>query len=170
MRETLNATMDDQTEKLTKKNDPLEAMVVVLEEETQTTMSKIEEFEGQLIMCGVVVGKGMLASIPKQCKIDYAEEEARSKLRRLTQQGIIWEYVWEFTELLLQILDLRVKELTKSMAKVKSFVELGLRKDKFEFSKPKEMGNGRRDHEKEQDINENSHNCKNGGNGKPPNG
>ncbi|MBA0572024.1 hypothetical protein Golob_002390 [Gossypium lobatum] len=161
-------------------------------------MSKIEEFEGQFIMYGVVVGKGMLASIPKQLKIDvpklkefkgmrsrneiwlefqnefqmqfqpqYAEEEARSKLRWLTQQGIAWEYVWEFIKLLLQILDLSKNE---AFYKFKDGLKPWMKKDKFEFSKPKEIGNGKRDHEKEQYRNENNYNCKNGGNGKPPNG
>ncbi|MBA0814630.1 hypothetical protein Gohar_020446 [Gossypium harknessii] len=74
------------------------------------------------------------------------------------QQGIFREYVQAFSELMLQISDLSEKEayygsedglklwakhklrrqgiteLTIAMAKVESFVELGLTKDKFESS------------------------------------
>ena len=41
---------------------------------------------------------------------EYAEDEARAKLRRLTQQGTIREYVREFSELMLQISDLGEKK------------------------------------------------------------
>ncbi|MBA0863517.1 hypothetical protein Goshw_022409 [Gossypium schwendimanii] len=51
---------------------------------------------------------------------------------------------------------------------VKSFIELGLRGDKFESSEPKEMNNGRGDHEENGDGN--GGNGKNGGNGRPHNG
>ncbi|MBA0833605.1 hypothetical protein Goarm_006036, partial [Gossypium armourianum] len=77
----------------------------------------------------------------------YAEKEARAKLRWLTQQGIIREYVKDFSELMLQISDL------------KSFIELGLRKDKFESSKPKVTSNYGGDHK--EDGKDNSGNSKN---------
>ncbi|MBA0619853.1 hypothetical protein Godav_005649, partial [Gossypium davidsonii] len=83
---------------------------------------------------------------------EYAEKEARAKLRWLTQQGIIREYVKDFSELMLQISDLIVVE-------AESFIELGLRKDKFESSKPKVTSNYARDHE--EDGKENSSNSKN---------
>lgn len=41
MRETLNVAMGDQIEKLTKRNDALEAVVVTLKEETNATVAKI---------------------------------------------------------------------------------------------------------------------------------
>ncbi|MBA0798973.1 hypothetical protein Gohar_009516, partial [Gossypium harknessii] len=44
------------------------------------------------------------------------------------------------------------------MVKAESFVELGSRKDKFEYSKPKEMSNGRGDHKEGQDRNGNDKN------------
>ncbi|KAH1031910.1 hypothetical protein J1N35_044084 [Gossypium stocksii] len=98
----------------------------------------------------------------------------RSKLRRLTQQGIVWEYVREFSELMLQVLDLSEKEafywfegglkpwvkhelcrqgiteLTVAMAEVESFVELGPMKDKLESSKPNGKGNGKGNHEEDE--------------------
>lgn len=61
-------------------------------------------------------------------------------------------------------------ELTIVMAQSESFVKLGQRKDKFKFSKPKEMRKGQRDHGEEQDKNYNGDNSKNSGNGKPHNG
>ncbi|MBA0689018.1 hypothetical protein Goari_006769, partial [Gossypium aridum] len=51
---------------------------------------------------------------------------------------------------------------------VKSFIKLGLRGDKFESFEPKEMNNGRGDHEENGDGN--GGNGKNGGNGRPHNG
>ncbi|KAH1032264.1 hypothetical protein J1N35_044438 [Gossypium stocksii] len=62
MRETLNTTMDDQTEKLTK-NYALEAMFMALKEEIEAMMEKIEELEGELALCKTTVTKGMLASV-----------------------------------------------------------------------------------------------------------
>ncbi|MBA0706020.1 hypothetical protein Golax_018162 [Gossypium laxum] len=53
------------------------------------------------------------------------------------------------------------------MAKVKSFIELGLRKDKFESFKPKEMGND--EEKKKEDENGNGDNGKYGDNKRPPN-
>ncbi|MFQ6654285.1 hypothetical protein Gotur_025340, partial [Gossypium turneri] len=97
---------------------------------------------------------------------EYVEDEARAKLQRLTQQGMIREYVREFSELMLQSFDLsekeaflsftdglkpwmkqelqhqRVQELTNAMMVAESLVELAPRKDRFESSKPNRRGNG----------------------------
>ncbi|MBA0572135.1 hypothetical protein Golob_002496 [Gossypium lobatum] len=113
--------------------------------------------------------------LKKQFYPQYAEKEAQAKLRHLMQQGIFREYVQAFSELMLQISHLSEKEafywfedrlklwakhklrrqgiteLTIAMAKVKSFVELGLTKDKFESSKPNEKANGERNHEKDEE-------------------
>ncbi|MFQ6655174.1 hypothetical protein Gotur_025848, partial [Gossypium turneri] len=48
--------------------------------------------------------------VKKQFYPQYAEKEAQAKLRRLTQQGTVWEYVRAFSELILQIPDLSKKE------------------------------------------------------------
>ncbi|KAK5845384.1 hypothetical protein PVK06_001560 [Gossypium arboreum] len=65
MKEALNASIDDQTEKLTKKNNALKAMVVALKEKTKAMMEKIKELEGELVVCRVAMGKMMLASVLK---------------------------------------------------------------------------------------------------------
>ncbi|MBA0671583.1 hypothetical protein Goklo_024438, partial [Gossypium klotzschianum] len=94
--------------------------------------------------------------LKKQFYPQFTEKEARAKLRRLTQQGTIREYVRAFSELMLQISDLSEKEsfywfedglkpwakhelrrqgiteLTVAMAEVESFVELGPARDKLE--------------------------------------
>ncbi|KAG8498201.1 hypothetical protein CXB51_006628 [Gossypium anomalum] len=111
----------------------------------------------------------------KQFYPQYAEKEARAKLRRLTQQGTVREYVRAFSELMLQISDLSEKEafywfedglkpwakhelrrqgiteLTIAMAEAESFVELGPTKDKFESSQPNRKGNGERNHEEDEE-------------------
>ncbi|KAG8474172.1 hypothetical protein CXB51_034125 [Gossypium anomalum] len=56
----------------------------------------------------------------------------------------------------------------RDVVKAESFIEFGLRKDKFESSKPKEKSNCGGNHE--EDGNENGGNSKNDSNGKPPNG
>ncbi|MBA0755863.1 hypothetical protein Gogos_020095 [Gossypium gossypioides] len=66
----------------------------------------------------------------------YAENEARAKLRRLTQRGPVREYVREFSELMLQISDLSGKEAFFSFTDgLKTWA-------KSESSKPNRKGNG----------------------------
>ncbi|MFQ6643162.1 hypothetical protein Gotur_018793 [Gossypium turneri] len=48
--------------------------------------------------------------LKKQFYPQYVEKEARAKLRRFMQQGTVREYVWAFSELMLQISDLSEKE------------------------------------------------------------
>ncbi|KAK8307402.1 hypothetical protein V6Z12_D03G193100 [Gossypium hirsutum] len=92
---------------------------------------------------------------------EYAEDEARAKLHRLTQQGTVREYVQEFSELMLQISDMGEKEaffsfmdglkpwakqelqrqgaqeLTKAMSLAESLAEFGGKKDNANSSKPR---------------------------------
>ncbi|KAG8488057.1 hypothetical protein CXB51_018328 [Gossypium anomalum] len=123
----------------------------------------------------------------------YAEKEARAKLHRLTQQGTVREYVWAFSELMLQISDLSEKEafywfedglklwakhelrrqgiteLIIAMAEAESFVELGPTKDKFESSQPNGKGNGESNHEEDEERHsDDGHSTDStSGNGKP---
>ncbi|MFQ6637233.1 hypothetical protein Gotur_013189 [Gossypium turneri] len=122
LREFVWDTIDSSENKLARKDDALEAMVTALKEE-------ISELKGELKIFKAAVGNGMLASKPKPQAMDvpkpkafkgarsaiqfypeYAEDEARAKLRWLTQRGIVREYVREFSELMLQISDLSKKE------------------------------------------------------------
>ena len=50
------------------------------------------------------------ADLKRQFYLENAEDEARGKLRRLTQKGSIREYVKEFSELLLEIPDMGEKD------------------------------------------------------------
>ncbi|MBA0670091.1 hypothetical protein Goklo_007356, partial [Gossypium klotzschianum] len=94
--------------------------------------------------------------LKKQFYPQFAEKKAQAKLRRLTQQGTVREYVRAFSELMLQISDLSEKEafywfedglkpwakhelrrqgiteLTVAMVEAESFVELGPARDKLE--------------------------------------
>ncbi|KAH1096345.1 hypothetical protein J1N35_013266 [Gossypium stocksii] len=113
--------------------------------------------------------------LKKQFYPQYAEKEARARLRRLTQQGTVREYVRAFSELMLQISDLSEKEafywfedglkpwakhelrrqgiteLTVAMAEAESFVELGTMEDKLVSSEPDRMSNDERNHGEDQD-------------------
>ncbi|XP_040942311.1 uncharacterized protein [Gossypium hirsutum] len=103
---------------------------------------------------------------------EYAEDEARARLRRLAQQGTVREYVQEFSELMLQISDMGekeaffsfmdglkpwakqelqrrgVQELTKAMSVAESLAEFGGRKDNSNSSKPRLKGNSGGDKER----------------------
>ncbi|MFQ6657181.1 hypothetical protein Gotur_026966, partial [Gossypium turneri] len=178
LREFVWDTIGSSENKLAGKDDALEAMVIALKKE-------INELKGELKIFKAAVGNGMLASKPKPQAMDvpkpkafkgarsvtqvypeYAEEEARAKLRRLTQRGTVREYVREFSELMLQISDLSekeaffsftdglkpwakqelqrrgVRELTNAMMVAESIVELAPKRDRFESSKPNRRGNG----------------------------
>ncbi|MFQ6636416.1 hypothetical protein Gotur_012939 [Gossypium turneri] len=77
---------------------------------------------------------------------EYAKDEARAKLRQLTQRGTVREYVQEFNGLKpwakQELQRRRVREVTNAMMVAESIVELGPRRDKFESSKPNRRGNG----------------------------
>ncbi|XP_040930143.1 uncharacterized protein [Gossypium hirsutum] len=103
---------------------------------------------------------------------EYAEDEARARLRRLAQQGTVREYVQEFSKLMLQISDMGEKEaffsfmnglkqwakqelqrrgvqkLTKAMSVAESLAEFGGRKDNSNSSKPRLKGNSGGDKER----------------------
>ncbi|KAK8264107.1 hypothetical protein V6Z12_D12G086400 [Gossypium hirsutum] len=105
---------------------------------------------------------------------EYAEDEARVKLRPLAQQGTVREYVPEFNELMLQISDMDkkeaffsfmdglkpwakqelqrrgVQELTKAMSVAESLAEFGGKKDNANSSKPRfnQKGNSGGDKER----------------------
>ncbi|KAH1106712.1 hypothetical protein J1N35_010480 [Gossypium stocksii] len=66
--EALNVGMDDQTNKLVKKHDALEAMVTTLKEQ-------VVKLKGKLIICKVVLGNRMLASGPKQHRMDVLKSK-----------------------------------------------------------------------------------------------
>ncbi|CAL1359540.1 unnamed protein product [Linum trigynum] len=60
--------------------------------------------------CVMVRWEDFKREIKKQFYPENVEFEARSKLRRLTQRGVVREYVKEFSELLLEIPDITDKE------------------------------------------------------------
>ncbi|KAK8346069.1 hypothetical protein V6Z12_A07G190200 [Gossypium hirsutum] len=130
-----------------------------------TTIGTWEEFQREL---------------KKQFYPQHAEKEARAKLRRLTQQGTVRDYVREFSELMLQISDLNEKEafywfedglkmwakqelhrlditeLTEAMAKAENFYDVGGRKfdnnDSYKpKSRPKDNGGGNKDQREKND-------------------
>ncbi|KAA3471014.1 reverse transcriptase [Gossypium australe] len=98
---------------------------------------------------------------------EYTKDEAWEKLHWLTQQGTAREYLWEFSELMLQILDMGEKEtffflhgwieamgearvtMPRSSRAYKA-MNLGPKKYKLESSKPKfkPRGNGAGDKDK----------------------
>ncbi|KAK8301352.1 hypothetical protein V6Z11_D04G014000 [Gossypium hirsutum] len=270
----VNELFNSHRDKLSERNDALEAMMMALKEETMATTraltTRIEELEGELALCQAAVGKGVANAalsnedVPKpkefvgtrsacdvdnflwrmenyfrakgimedavkvntasmfltdiallwwrgrttdkrhgeigtwqefQCELkgqfypEFAEEEARAKLQGITQRGTVGEYVREFKELMLQVLDVTneeaslafqkglkpwvrqeveqrgVQKLSEAMTVVESVIKLGLGKDKLGSSKSEERGVCEMNH-KEDIVNGNG-NGNNGGNGKP---
>ena len=60
--------------------------------------------------CSIDTWEEFKADLKRQFYPENAEDEARGKLRRLTQKGSICEYVKEFSELLLEIPDMSEKD------------------------------------------------------------
>ncbi|KAE8660305.1 Detected protein of unknown function [Hibiscus syriacus] len=127
------------------------------------------------------------AEFKEQFYPEYAEDEARSKLRRLKQEGSLREHVRKFVELMLQVPNLSeedgfftfmdglkpwaknelrrrgVKELLVALTTTESIIELGVKKVDSK-PKPKFRGNGG-DRDKASKSDKDS-----SGNGKPSNG
>ncbi|KAE8736351.1 cytochrome P450 78A7-like [Hibiscus syriacus] len=127
------------------------------------------------------------AEFKEQFYPEYAEDEARSKLRRLKQEGSLREHVRKFVELMLQVPNLSeedgfftfmdglkpwaknelrrrgVKELSVALTTAESIIELGVKKVDSK-PKPKFRGSsGDRDKASKSDKDSS-------GNGKPSNG
>ncbi|MBA0635823.1 hypothetical protein Godav_022239 [Gossypium davidsonii] len=113
--EKMKELLESTAEKLAQRDENLEDMVLAMKKE-------IEELKGELTIYKAALSNGMLSSrstdekrggnairtweefqreVKKQFYPQYAEKEARAKLRRLTQQGTFREYVRAFSELML---------------------------------------------------------------------
>ncbi|KAK5803447.1 hypothetical protein PVK06_031092 [Gossypium arboreum] len=154
MQWVFNSTMD----KLTIKDDALEVILLTLKEH-------IEKFKEELVICKADLGKGMLDTILKQYKMDVPKPKGfkGTRFARNFKDGLNPSEKQELCRL-------AVKELTKATIEAEFFVELDLKKDKFESSKPKETSNGGGGHWKERDKNDNDGNGKSNGYEKPCNG
>ncbi|KAH1114775.1 hypothetical protein J1N35_008153 [Gossypium stocksii] len=68
--EEMQGALQSTSAKLIERNNALEAMVTGLNEEIEAIVmdlnTKIDELEGELVFCRVVVGKGMLGATPKR--------------------------------------------------------------------------------------------------------
>ncbi|MFQ6640876.1 hypothetical protein Gotur_014326 [Gossypium turneri] len=60
VKETLNVAIEDQTGRMSKSNDVLEALIMTLTEEVEAMMAKIEELEGELVVCRALWEKGYI--------------------------------------------------------------------------------------------------------------
>ena len=66
--------------------------------------------EAQRGTCNIASWDEFKRELKRQFYPEQAEDEARSKLRRLSQKGGIREYVKEFSELMLEIPDMAEKD------------------------------------------------------------
>ncbi|MBA0700698.1 hypothetical protein Goari_020575 [Gossypium aridum] len=175
---SFDSTMDKVNElfishkdKLSKRNDALEAMVMALKEETMaTTMAlstRIKELEVELALCQATVGERVSSAALTNKDVLKPKEFVGTRDKTTDKrQGVIktWqkfqmgEYVREFNELML-----RVSE-SEAMTVAASMVKLGLGKDKLRSSKSEERGVCEKDHKEDNDGNGIDDND---GNGKP---
>ncbi|KAK5824855.1 hypothetical protein PVK06_019640 [Gossypium arboreum] len=139
-----------------------------------TSNEQVAELKEELSICKVALINRMLASRSKQHQIDVPKLEEFEGTRfardvdnfhlRMEQYfcaiGIEDNTTMPWAKQALRQQD--IIELTVAIVEVESFIELGLKKDKFKSSKPKETSDGGGEHEEDGNGN--------GGNRKPPNG
>ncbi|MFQ6645029.1 hypothetical protein Gotur_019196, partial [Gossypium turneri] len=126
---SLNSTMDKVNElfnshkdKLSERNDALEAMMMALKEETmamtRALSTRIEELEGELALCRAAVGNGVANAAlsnedvpkPKEFVGTRSACDVNNFLQGISQRGTVGEYVQEFKELMLQVSDVTERE------------------------------------------------------------
>ncbi|MFQ6640266.1 hypothetical protein Gotur_014763 [Gossypium turneri] len=197
----VNELFNSHRDKLSERNDALEAMMMALKEETIATTkalsTRIEELEEELALCRAAVGKGVSSAALSNEDVPKPKEFVRTRsacdvdnlLQGISQRGTVGEYVQEFKELMLQVLDVTgrealltfqnglkpwvrqeveqrgVQKLSEAMTVVVSVIKLGLGKDKLGSSKSEERGVCEMDHK--EDIVDGNGNGDNSGNGKP---
>ncbi|KAH1047806.1 hypothetical protein J1N35_038590 [Gossypium stocksii] len=136
----------------------------------------VMELKGELTIYKVAMANGMLDMRLRQYRMDvFKPKEFKGTRLARDMDNFLWKMKqcfqvmgieddatkpWVKQELSRQV----ITELIIAMTEVGSFIEFGLRKYKFESSKPKEMGNGGGNHEED-----GNGNGENGGNGKPLN-
>ncbi|KAG8492602.1 hypothetical protein CXB51_010048 [Gossypium anomalum] len=131
-RDNMQELLDSQRKKLTERNDALEAMVMVLNEETMATMKvlsiRIEELDGELALCRTAMRGGVLSAVLSYKDVPKSKEFVKTRScfycgkagpqikgkvrlgRGKSSNGTIREYVREFKELMLQVSDETEKE------------------------------------------------------------
>ncbi|MBA0853405.1 hypothetical protein Goshw_017053 [Gossypium schwendimanii] len=164
---SFDSTMDKVNElfishkdKLSERNDALEAMELEVELAlcqaalgegvssaalTNKDVLKPKEFVGTKSTCGVNNFLWRMKNYfhDKGITDDAVKEEVRAKLQGITQRGTVGEYVREFNELMLRVLELEAMMVAASM------VKLGLGKDKLRSSKSEERGVCEKDHKED---------------------
>ncbi|MBA0608475.1 hypothetical protein Godav_020691, partial [Gossypium davidsonii] len=129
----VNELFNSHKDKVSKRNDAFEAMVMASKEETIATMivlsTRIEELEVELTFYRAAVGEGVSSAalsykdrmenyfrakgiVDDAVKFypEFTKKEAGAKLQGITRGGTVGEYVREFKELMLQVSDVTKKE------------------------------------------------------------
>ncbi|MFQ6624818.1 hypothetical protein Gotur_003232 [Gossypium turneri] len=126
---SLDSTMDKVNElfnshkdKLSERNDALEATMLGLKEETMATVmalsTRIEELEGELALCRAAIGKEVYSTAlsnedvpkPKEFVGTRSVCDVDNFLQGITRWGTVGEYVREFKKLMLQVSEVAEKE------------------------------------------------------------
>ncbi|KAK5824608.1 hypothetical protein PVK06_019389 [Gossypium arboreum] len=107
----VNELFNSHRDKLSEKKNALEAMMMALKEETMATTralsTRIEELEVELALCRATVGERVSSAT---FSIEDITKLKQFVGTRITQWGIVGEYVREFKELMLQVSDVIEKE------------------------------------------------------------
>ncbi|KAG8473198.1 hypothetical protein CXB51_035215 [Gossypium anomalum] len=181
----VNELFNSHRDKLSERNDALEAMVIALKMETIATKmalsTRIEELEVKLALCRAAVGEGVSnvtlskedISKPKEfvgirstCDVDNflwrIENYFRTKgIVDDTVKGIVGEYVRKLKEIMFQVSDVIKKE---ALLAFQNGLKQWSGKDKLGSSKSEERGVCEKDHKEDKYDNGIDNN---NGNGKP---
>ncbi|MBA0637764.1 hypothetical protein Godav_025240 [Gossypium davidsonii] len=89
----VNNLLNSYRDKLTERNDTLEAMVMALKEETMVTTkalnTRIEELEGELALCQVIVENGV-PSVALNCKFILKPKEFTETRSAYDVDNFLW--------------------------------------------------------------------------------
>ncbi|MFQ6659744.1 hypothetical protein Gotur_028517 [Gossypium turneri] len=113
----VNELFNSHRDKLSERNDTLEALMMALKEETMATMmvlsTRIEELEVELALCQAAVGEGVSSVALNNEDVLESKEFVGTRsacdvdnfLQGITQRGTVGEYVREFKKLMFQVSD-----------------------------------------------------------------
>ncbi|MFQ6624813.1 hypothetical protein Gotur_003232, partial [Gossypium turneri] len=167
---SLDSTMDKVNElfnshkdKLSERNDALEATMLGLKEETMATVmalsTRIEELEGELALCRAAIGKEVYSTALSNEDVPKPKEFVGTR-----SVCDVDNFLWRM-ENYFHVKGIVDDVLPEAMMVVESVVRLGLGKDKLGSSKSEERGICEVDHK--EDVVDGNGNGNNSGNEKP---
>ncbi|MFQ6665854.1 hypothetical protein Gotur_032434 [Gossypium turneri] len=162
-RDKVNELFNSHRDKLSKRNNALEAMMMALKEETMATTRalsiRIEELEGELALYRAAAGKEVSSVALSNEDVPKPKEFVGTR-SACDMDNFLWRMENYF-----RAKGIVNDALLEAMTVVESVVKLGLGTDKLGSFKPEKRGVCEMDHK--EDIVDGNRNGDNSGNGKP---